>query len=112
MGAGHPKVAMAFRNTRTKVGTTHSRPRLTTVEKVLYEAENLFGTHGSWMKLENFAGQSCSIRWSGGYCTADLPGSSAAKLDKAELIERINSFVAGGFVCKISDTTGEGRRSG
>jgi hypothetical protein len=88
-----PKVLMSFHNAKTKVSSTGIRPRLTTVQDVLAEIENLFGAEGSWIKLENYRGQRCRIEWTKDIYSADFPDQRAIRVDKAALVERVKRFL-------------------
>ncbi|MCI0563347.1 MAG: hypothetical protein MN733_33140, partial [Nitrososphaera sp.] len=88
-----PKVTMAYRNRKNKAG---SRPRLTTLDTVLHEVDELYDSEGSWIELHNYAGHRCRIVWSHGQYTVEFPELEATTLDKAALVDSINLFLTHG----------------
>lgn len=85
-----PKVTIGYRNKRNKAG---SRPRLTKLATVLYEVDELNGSEGSWMEIENYAGRRCRVVVSQGRYTVEFPAQDATPVDKSVLIDRIKRFV-------------------
>lgn len=85
-----PLVRMAYRNPKNK---TSSRPKLSKISIALAELSEMRDAPGSWVELQNYAGEKCLVTWINGTYSLKITDGDAIGLDIDVLRDRVVGFL-------------------